>query len=79
MSGLTVEMDNETTDYGTTSYGKEQKAEGSVEGAMDYRTTRLLTTGQQGRAKSIGRRAKLCLTASYADPVKETITAPMEK
>jgi hypothetical protein len=53
MSGLTVEMDNETTDYGTTSYGKEHRAQGSVEGAMDYRTTRLLTTGQQGRAKSI--------------------------
>jgi len=53
MSGLTVEMDHETTDYGTTSYGKEHRAEGSVEGAMDYRTTRLLTTGQQGRAKSI--------------------------
>jgi hypothetical protein len=42
MSGPTAEQDNKITDYGTTSYGKEWTQ--NVEGAMDYRTTRLLPT-----------------------------------
>ena len=51
MSGPTAEQDNKITDYGTTSYGKKQRQ--SVEGAMDYRTTRLLPTeGAEGRWQS---------------------------
>ena len=53
MSGVTAEQDNKITDYRTTSYGKERRQ--SVEGAMDYRTTRLLTTdntqGKERRAE----------------------------
>jgi hypothetical protein len=54
MSGVTAEQDNKITDYGTTSYGRERRQ--SVEGAMDYRTTRLLSTeGAEGGGQSFAR------------------------
>ena len=55
MSGLTAEQDNEITDYGTTSYGKEQGRGQKGKGQRRNKTSRYRDNGTTAQDKAEGK------------------------